>query len=221
MWSLARSMQCNDIMALPYITCKLEEAGSHATGIAQQQSSLQDVEGKAIHPQPEHRGGEGKKNLPQCNCLPPFPFESPNVVEDASQCPAPGVPTLIFNFTRRCDFFFLHLSKIPFKYLLFCLCFSLSISSLVLNSCRVCTTKCLCAGAEQWRMQTAGWPAGTSPALLLMNCSFSTLIAFNGSPHLGSHILLFNFLYFLWIVWHTKSIAKFPQITQNTLMTEE
>lgn len=86
-------MQCNDIMALPYITCKLEEAGSHATGIAQQQSSLQDVEGKAIHPQPEHRGGEGKKNLPQYNCLPPFPFESPNVVEDASQCPAPGVPT--------------------------------------------------------------------------------------------------------------------------------
>lgn len=105
MWFLARSMQCNDIMALPYITCKLEEAGSHATGIAQQQSSLQDVEGKAIHPQPEHRGGKGKENLPQYNCLPPFPFESPNVVEDASQCPAPGVPTLFFNFTRRCDFF--------------------------------------------------------------------------------------------------------------------
>lgn len=105
MWSLARSMQCNDIMALPYITCKLEEIGSHATGIAQQQSSLQDVEGKAIHPQPAHRGGKGKDNLPQYNCSPPSPFERPNVVEDTSQCPAPGVPTLFFNFTRRCDFF--------------------------------------------------------------------------------------------------------------------
>lgn len=67
-------MQCNDIMALPYITCKLEEVGSHATGIAQQQSSLQDVEGKAIHPQPAHRGGKEKDNTPTVQLLVSFPL---------------------------------------------------------------------------------------------------------------------------------------------------
>lgn len=118
-------------------------------------------------------------------------------------------------------FFFLHLSKIPFKCLLFCLCLSPVIPS-VPNSSRICTTtKCLCAGAEQWWMQTAGWPAGTSPALLLMNYSFSTLIAFNVSPHLGSNFLLFNLSYFLWTVWPTNSPAKLPKITQHTLMTED
>lgn len=198
MWSLAKSMQCNDIMALPYITCKLEEVGSHATGIAQQQSPLQDAGGKAIHPQPARRGGKGKDNLPQYKCLPPLPFERPNVVEDTSQSPAPGVPTLFFNFSRRSDFSLptsiqnsLQMSAV------LCLCFSPSILSLVLNICRICTTKCLCAGAEQQWMQTAGWPAGTSPALLLINYSFSTLIAFNVFPHLGSHLLLFNLSYFL------------------------
>lgn len=62
-------------------------------------------------------------------------------------------------------------------------------------------------------MQTAGWPAGTSPALLLMNYSFRTLIAFNGfSPHLGSHLLLFNLLDFLRTVRSTESTAKLPKI---------
>lgn len=143
-------------------------------------------------------------------------------MEDTSPCPAPGAPTLFFNFARRCDIFLptsiqnsLQISAV------LCLCFSPSILSLVPNSCGICTTKCLCAGAEQWWMQTAGWPAGTSPALLLMNYSFSTLIAFNVSPNLSSHLLLFNLWYFLWTVWPTKSTAKLPKITQHTLMTED
>lgn len=150
MWSLATSMQCNDIMALPYITCKLEEVGSHATGIAQQQSSLQGVEGKAIHPQPAHRGGIGKDNLPQYSCLSPSPSEQPNVVEDASQCATPGVSTLFFKFARKCDYFLPTSIQISLQMsAVLCLCFSPSILSLVPNSCGICTAQCLCAGAEQ------------------------------------------------------------------------
>lgn len=151
MWSLARSVQWNYIMASPYITCKLEEAGSHATGIAQQQLSLQDAEGKPIHPQPNTGVRKGKTMLPQYN-LPPFPSEWSNGEEDSSQYPDPGVSTSFFSFAKRCDFFFscahpkLHSSVCCSL----CLSSSPSILALVPDSCRICTTKCLSAGAEQW-----------------------------------------------------------------------
>lgn len=150
MWSLARSVQWNDIMASPYITCKLEEAGSHATGIAQQQLSLQDAEGKPIHPQPNTGVGKGKTMLPQYN-LPPFPSEWSNGEEDSFQYPDPGVSTSFFSFAKRCDLFF----PVPIQNSIqvsavLSLSTSPSILALVPDSCRICTTKCLSAGAEQW-----------------------------------------------------------------------